>query len=100
MRLKPVMAVLAIGLTPMRPRIAVSPVVEIPALDRIANPPADARGTGGIITSADATEVIARTAKDAASELHRRRLVPRRVGVGRHEKLSVDTMIFVSCADV
>ena len=39
------MAVLAIGLTPILPTIAVLPVVEIPAFERIAKLAADPRGT-------------------------------------------------------
>jgi hypothetical protein len=42
---KPVMAVAAIGLTPISPVIEVAPVVEIPAFDRITKLPADPRLT-------------------------------------------------------
>jgi hypothetical protein len=40
------MAVLAIGLTPIFPTIAVVPVVDIPAFERIAKLPAFPRSTG------------------------------------------------------
>ena len=43
----PVMAVLAIGLTPIFPTILVVPVVVIPVLERMANTPAHPRYTGG-----------------------------------------------------
>ncbi len=42
----PVMAVLAIGLTPMFPTIEVAPVLEIPDFDRITKLPAVPRFTG------------------------------------------------------
>ena len=42
----PVMAVLAIGLTPIFPTIAVVPVVDIPVFERIAKLPAVPRSIG------------------------------------------------------